>query len=506
MDGEAGGRGELLALRAPPQNLQVEQALLGTLLSNNKTLAQVEEYLRPEHFYDPLNGRIYGLILRRVAMGSVADALTLAPMIENDPAFAEVGGRDYLSNLLLAMVGRDIRTYGQAIRDAWMRRELIAVCAEAIDACYLPPADGTTAGTAEALEAGVSRVMAGAGDEAPSVPIGDALQQAVAAAVAAAARPTALAGISTGYRGLDRLTLGLQAPDLVLLGARPSMGKTALGLGIAIRAAMTGTSVYFWSGEMGAGQLAARAAAAYAMLPTQAVFTGRNWAVPPDRPGGVPPKLLQPDWDKLILAERAAYTLPLEFDTRSGITPQAVRARARRMKRKPDGLGLIVLDYIGLMQPSERLARSNLYERTTAISRELMALKAELNVPILALVQLNRGNEGRDDKMPQMSDLRDSGALEQDANVVMLLHRPHYYLSRNLPQRRSNENSDTFQARVDDHEKQTRHEEGWGWLNVVKNRNGAAGMTRLRFHDQTTWFRDRDEAEDAPAWGGRLDI
>lgn len=507
MDGHAGQRDPLqgIGLREPPANARAEMALLGALLANNKALGRVEGFLREHHFYDPLHGRIYGAILHRVAQGGVADAISLKQQFEHDPMILEVGGPAYLAQLLASMVGIvNAGEYGKAVRDTWMRREIIAACGLAIDGAF-GGAEPTRPGEVmEALDAYLLRIVEGAGDEAPLTSAGESLQQAVQNAEAAMQRQSPLAGITTGYAALDRMTAGLQRQQLILLGARTSMGKTALGLGIAYRAAGAGARTLFWSGEMAAAQLGARAAAAYTMLNTTSVFTGRKWAVPGDAAPAREP-LDRDDWDALLRAERAAHTLPLQFDTRPGLTVQGLRARARRMKRGP-GLDLIVIDYVGLMRASATTDRQKLYERITEISAELMALKAELDIPVLAMVQLNRANEARDDKMPQLSDLRDSGALEQDANVVMLLHRPHYYLTRTDPQRRGNESEEAFANRLALHERQVQAEEGHAQVSVAKNRNGPTGLTRLRFHDSTSWFRDESEAWDSPAWTARMDV
>jgi replicative DNA helicase len=503
----------LLAARQPPQNEQAEQALLGALLANNKAITRVEEFLRPEHFYDPLNGRIYAAILARIAAGGLADAISMRTQFENDPTFAEPGGGAvYLGQLLMAMVGViNAGEYGRAVRDTWMRRELIDLCMGTIEGCFSSAADVTPAGLMEALDAGLLRVLEGAGDESPVVEFGAAIAQQLVETLAASQRDSPLAGRSTGYPALDRMTLGLQDGKLILLAARPSMGKTALGLGIAVRAAEAGARTLFWSGEMSAAQLGARAAAAHAGLSTTSVFSGRKWEVPADAYGR-PERLSVVDWDRLAAAERAACTLPLVFDTRPGITPQALRARARRMKRRRGGgLDLIVADYVGLMRPSAATGREKLYESVTKISAELMALKAELGVPVLALVQLNRQNEGREDKTPQLNDLRDSGALEQDADVVMMLHRPHYYLSRGgEPVRHAKESDEVFYARADAYQSQLQSEKGRAIVTLPKNRQGPTGTTRLRFDDATTWFRDESEKRapdgrpDTPAWSGRL--
>ena len=492
----------------PPYNIRTEQALLGALLTSNKTLDRVVDFLQPEHFYDPLHGTIYGVIRERVASNRVADALSLRTMFEQSPDLQGGRGAGYLADLLVAMVGTiTAAEYGRAIRDDWMRRELIeAAEGLRLRAAGYWPDEGlplTVAQMMDEHDARLLRIAEGAGDETPLIGFGAAVGEQLADTLAASRRETPLAGLSSGYGAIDRMTLGLQAGKLVLLAARPSMGKTALGLGIAVRAAQSGVPVLMWSGEMAARQLAARAAAAYAGLSTTSVFSGRNWALPHDAQGR-PVILRQCDWDVLVQAERAAASLPLQFDTRPAITPAQLRARARRMKRK-GGLGLLVIDYVGLMRPSASNPRQSLYERVTEISRELMALKAELDIPVLALVQLNRANEAREDKVPQLADLRDSGALEQDADVVMMLHRPHYYLSRHEPQRKPNEADDSYHNRMASHTSQVAAEQGKATVFVPKNRQGPTGLTRLHFHDETTWFRDEGKA-DEPAWSGRMDV
>ncbi len=488
-----------LHTRALPSNSQAEQALLGALLANNKAVDRVADFLRPHHFADALHGRIYGAILERVMRGAVADAVTLRVVFEHDSEMIAAGGVKYLAELLVAMVGIiNAGEYGQTIRDAWTRREVIGLCTDAVNAAF--------AGTAmsevmETLDAGMLRVVEGAGDEQPVVSLGEGVAQQVAATRAARERESALAGLTTGYAALDRMTLGLQPGKLMLIGARPSMGKTALGLGIAVRAAMAGAHGLFWSGEMSAQQLGARAAAAYTGLPTTSVFSARRWDVPGDaRPSR---KLDEFEMRALAEAEDAARSLPLVFDTRPGVTVQALRARARRLKRA-GRLHFMVLDYVGLLRTHAVPPARGLYEKMTAISAELMELKGELDIPIIALVQLNRANEAREDKTPSLGDLRDSGALEQDADVVMLLHRPHYYLTRGEPQRRGNETDEHFANRCSRHALDVETEAGRATVLVVKNRQGPTGPTRLLFDDPTTWFRDESEGPDTPAWMGVL--
>ena len=486
--------------QVPPNNLQAEQALLGALLSNNKAFERVGEFLQPHHFADAVHARIFDAIGRRIDAGRVADAVTLKAEFENAGVLDEVGGTAYLAQLLVAMVGIiNAGDYGRAILDAWMRRELLDACEQAANRCHAP---GDAAGVQllEELEARLGRIAEGAGDVAPSVPVGAAVGDALRMAEAASKRTRPLAGITTGYAALDRMTAGLQPEQFVLLGARPSMGKTALGLGIGIRAAAAGAKVLFWSGEMAAAQLGARVAAAHSRLSTTSVFTGRGWNVPDGSAAARPRPLDEAEWGALAASERAANLLPLQIDARPALTIQALRARARRMKRL-HGLDLVVVDYVGLMRASAEAERQKLYEKITDLSRGLKALATELKVPVLAMAQLSRANEAREDKMPMLSDLRDSGALEQDANVVIFLHRPHYYLSKSgEPARRLNERDDAFDARVSDWHTQMAGTRHLALVSVAKNRNGPTGLCRLRFHDETSWFRDESEADDSPAW------
>ena len=486
---------------SPPANLRAEQALLGALLANNRALSRVEEFLLVEHFADELHGRIYRLIVDRVRQGRVADVVSLQGDVEGDPSFEPVGGARYLVELLGAMVGViGAAEYGLAIRDSWIRRQIIDACSDAVTSALQPP-DGGGSAVMEALEASLLRIVAGAGDHAPTVSMGDAVGRALDGTREALERRGGLAGISTGYLALDRATTGLMAGEVYVLAARPAMGKTALGLGIAMRAAAAGAPTLFWSGEMTAAQLGARAAAAFADLPTTAVFTGRRLPMPDHAVDAVPQALGMGDWSALSDAEREAARLPLDIDDRPALTVAALRTRARRLKRGRRGLLLLVVDYLGLMRGSDAARRNGRYAETTEISGDLKSLAKELMIPVVALSQLNRANEAREDKRPTLADLRDSGAIEQDAGVVMFLHRQHYYLSREgEPTRRERETDEQYANRVS--ALAQRMESSFGEAEVIfaKNRHGPTGTRRMRFTDETTWFRDEGEDRLSPAW------
>ena len=495
-----------LSMREPPHNIVAEQALLGAILCNNRALGAVEDCLKPEHFVDPVHARIFTIILRLAARGSVADALTLKADLEHDGILDECGGTAYLAQLVAAMVSvAHAADYARVVRDAWVRRTLLAELGDVLQGCFTPP-EGGTAALLEQAESALLRIALNTGGEAPNVSLGAAVAEALAGTQAAARRGDGLAGLTTGYSALDRMTGGLRDGNFAVIGARPSMGKTALGLGIAVRCAADGNPTLYWSGEMTASQLAARAAAAHADIDTVAVFTARKLSMPdlPDQSDRRP--LETSDWHALAAAERACAALPLEIDTRPAITVAALRARARRMMRQAAGLRLIVVDYLGLMRGTEVARRNGKYAEISEISADLLALSRELGLPVLALVQLNRASESREDKRPTMADLRDSGSIEQDAKQILLLHRPHYYLSRApAPEKSAKETQETYADRCSAQLERTRASVGVAEILVTKNTHGPTGGTRLRFTDRTTWFRDEHEDPSGPAWSRLLE-
>lgn len=488
-----------------PANMQAEQALLGALLANNRAYERVGEFLRDYHFGDSLHGRIYKAIAELIDANRVADPLTLRTRFEGDRDLDEAGGTEYLATLLSAMVGIiNAGDYGKLIVDCWLRREIIAVTENIYNRSFGGEGAEDAAVLLEDLEARLSRIADGAGDISPVVSAGDGVGQALEMTHAAGQREDGIAGITTGYAALDRMLSGFQKKKFVLIGARPSMGKTGLGLGSATRAAAAGVPTLYWSGEMGPEQLGARMAAAHAQLDTLSVFSGRKYEPHPDSDPSKAELLSPQDWDRLVKSEREARKLPLWFDTRPGLTVQALRARARRMKRTHK-LGLIVVDYIGLMRASQQTEQRPLYERMTEISKNLKSLSMELDLPVVVCAQVNRNNEARDNKMPQMSDLRDSGSLEQDADVILFIHRPHYYLVRQGdPVRRDKEGIDEYEDRRTRHQAELEATKGIAQISVAKNRQGPTGMTRLRFQDRTTWFFDERDGDYAPAWQSGL--
>jgi replicative DNA helicase len=480
------------SLRQPPANLQAEQALLGALLANNKAYDRVGEFLKSEHFADRINGLIYEAIGRRIDAGRLADVVTLKVDFEQSGVLDEVGGIAYLAQLLAAMVGIiNAGEYGRAIRDAWLRRELVDRCTTAINLCHGTDAEMDGAAILEALETELYALAETGGAEGKMLPAAGAMEIAIEAAAKASQQPGGLTGITTGYRALDDLTGGLRGGHLVLIGARPSMGKTTLGLGIAAGAAQAGGRVLFLSAEMTLQDIGAALTAGVAGLPRDATERGRvrqrdalgRWTWP---------AIDVPMLDRMTAAQRAMAPRELLILEQRGPTLASLRAAARRLKRR-GGLDLIVVDYLGLMRVPELERTGNAVAMATALSKGLKGLAMELEVPVIALAQLNRAVESREEKRPMLADLRDSGSLEQDADAVMFLFREHYYLRTARLTKGERESEEGFSGRIADLHGRTDASIGRAEVIVAKMRRGRTGIANLKFDDDSAWFADVEE-------------
>jgi replicative DNA helicase len=481
------------ALRQPPVNLEAEQALLGALLVNNKAYDRVGEFLLPEHFADPVHGAIYAAISRRIDGGQLADAVTLRAEFEHSGLLDEVGGVGYLGRLVGAMVGLiNAGDYGRAIRDCWLRRELIDRCTVAVNRCYGDGDGMDGAAILDALETELYTLAEAGGAEGQVVPAARAMELSIEQASLASRTAGGLTGISTGYRALDDLTGGMRGGHLLLLGARPSMGKTTLGLGIAAGAAQAGARVLFLSAEMTAVDIGAALTAGLAGLPRDATERGRI------RMRDALGRYSWPPIDMAMLgrmADTARAMQPRELlvlDQR-GPSIASLRAAARRLKRR-GGLDLIVVDYLGLMRVPELERMGNAVATATALSKGLKGLAMELAVPVVALAQLNRAVESREEKRPNLADLRDSGSLEQDADAVMFLFREHYYLRNARITKGEREGEEAYSARLSDLHSRTEASIGRAEVIVAKMRRGRTGVANLKFDDDSAWFSDVEES------------
>jgi replicative DNA helicase len=475
-----------LAKPLPPQNIEAEQALLGALLVNNRLYEKVAEFLKADHFAVPTHGRIYTAISTQIERGQLASAVTLKPFFAADEGLTEVGGGEYLASLetnVVALAGA--ADYGRAIYEDYLRRELIDVGTEIITEATSPDLDVPANKMIESAEKRLfdlaSTGVAGGGFLDFSVALG----QAIETAESAFQRDSGISGITSGYRDLDKRLGGLHPSDLLILAARPSMGKTALATNIAFKAAQTylrshgkeGGRVAFFSLEMSAEQLALRILSEQAEIPSEDIRRGQ---------------LKERDFAKFLSLSQELQRLPLYIDETPGISVMGMRTRARRLHRTK-GLDLIVIDYLQLMAGSaSKRNESNRVLEVSEITRGLKMLAKELKVPIIALSQLSRKVEDRDDKKPQLADLRESGSIEQDADVVMFIYREEYYL-RNEPGRHSNESDDRFNERYTSWQQRLEKVYNIADVIIAKQRHGPVGTVQLFFDGKFTRFADLDK-------------
>jgi replicative DNA helicase len=411
--------------REPPHNLEAEQALLGAILVNNRAFERVGEFLAPEHFADPVHGRIFAACATLIDRGQIATPVTLKGQFDQDEALQEVGGAQYLVKLAASVVTViNAEDYGREIRDCFLRRELIDIGETVVNDAFDRDID---TGAPELIEKAEHRLFTlaetGHRESGPQA-FSDSLSQSIAMAEASFRRDTGLAGLATGLADLDRVLGGLHPSDLVILAARPAMGKSALAANIAFHVATSALRegqdpkpVVFFSLEMSAEQISTRVLAERTGIPSDRIRRGQ---------------IARDDFNELVDASEQLKTADLFVDDTGALSLSALRTRARRIKRQ-HGLALIVVDYLQIMTPPPGYAGAqNRVQAVSALSQGLKALAKELDVPVLALSQLSRAVEQREDKRPVLADLRDSGAIEQDADVVMFIYREEYYRNRSV--------------------------------------------------------------------------
>ena len=458
----AGARGQ-----APPHNFIAEQALLGIILMRNQAIEAVTDFLRPDHFADPTHGRIFGICAELLNSGRRVDPVILKNLMGEDVGLTDLGGAAYLVRLIgSAPAPANAAEYGQLIFDLHKRRQLIAIGEDLIAGAY----DTSTGRTAQAEQEDTeSRLFALASDGASddkTVHYSSAVREAITCMEAAYKADGKLIGITTGLVDLDSKLGGLHPSDLIILAGRPSMGKSALGLNICEAAARAGKTAAFYSLEMSRDQLATRSLSSVSGIESFRIREG---------------KLRAHEVAHVIEASKALEALPMFIEDTGGITVAQLRTRARRLKRK-SGLDLIVLDYLQLMQGPKTSGRdSNRTQEISDITRGLKMLAKELNVPILALSQLSRKVEEREDKRPQLSDLRESGSIEQDADVVMFVYREEYYLERSEPPTEQTKKWAEWEARCE----ATRNT---AEVIIGKQRHGPTGTVKTHFDGNLTKF------------------
>ncbi len=479
------------APKLPPANLEAEQALLGALLANNKAYERVSEFLAPEHFADAVHGRIYEAIARRIEAGQVADPVTLRATFEHSGLLDDVGGTAYLGQLLTAMVGIiNAGDYGRIIYDAWIRRQLIELGELTVNRGFGsdPELDGTA--QIEAAEQALFDLATKGGSEGAAMTFETALAMAIDTAAKAFERDGKVSGLTTGLTDLDARTGGLHPSDLLILAGRPGMGKTALATKIAFGAAQALLSearaenpnaeakqcVAVFSLEMSSEQLATRLLAEEARVSSDRIRRG---------------EIGQKDFDNFVAVSRRIARLPLIIDDTPAITLSALRTRCRRLRRTR-GLALIVVDYLQLMRPAAGTRPDNRVLEISQITQGLKAIAKELAVPVLALSQLSRAVESREDKRPQLSDLRESGTIEQDADAVMFVYRDEYYLQARMPKQMAYDSEDKFQDALAKWQQDMETVHNRAELILAKQRHGPTGKIDLFFEAEFTRFADLD--------------
>ncbi|MDR3504833.1 MAG: replicative DNA helicase [Acidocella sp.] len=480
-----------LSQRLPPSNVQAEQALLGALLANNKAYERVSEFLTAEHFADPIHGRIYAAIQRRCEAGQIADPVTLRAEFEHSGMLDEVGGNAYLAQLLSAMVGIiNAGDYGRVIRDAWLRRQLIDIGETVVNRAFgaEPELDG--AGQIEAAEQTLFNLATQGGAERSGITFKAALIEAIELASKAFQNQGSVSGLDTGLRDLNKRTGGLHKSDLVILAGRPGMGKTALVTKIAFGAAkalldnaraenpnaMAKACVALFSLEMSADQLATRLLAEQARISGDKIRRG---------------EITSRDFDTFVKVSREISDVPLVIDDTPAITLSALRTRCRRLQRT-QGLGLVIVDYLQLMRPAAGTKPESRVLEISQITQGLKAIAKELAVPVIALSQLSRSVESRDDKRPQLSDLRESGSIEQDADMVMFIYRDEYYLAQREPKITSFDRDDKYQEAMEKWKTDMQNVYQKAELIIAKQRHGPTGKIDLFFQGEFTRFEDLD--------------
>jgi replicative DNA helicase len=480
-----------LSQRNPPANLEAEQALLGALLANNKALERVSDFLQPEHFADPVHGAIFKAIWTRCDRNQIADPVTLRAELEHTGVLNDVGGIAYLAQLLSAMVGIiNAGDYGRTIYDAWIRRQLIDVGEVMVNNAFAPTPELDGPEQIKAAEQALFDLATKGGSDRGLISLDMALAQAIEMAAAAHKNQGAVSGLDTGLRDLNKKMGGLHPSDLVILAGRPGMGKTALATKIAFGAAkallanarrenpnaLAQKTVAVFSLEMSAAQLATRLLAEEARVSGDKIRRG---------------EITTKEFDHFVNVTRELAQLPMEIDDTPALTLSALRTRCRRLQRTR-GLGLVVVDYLQLMRPAVGTKPESRVLEISQITQGLKAIAKELEVPVLALSQLSRAVESREDKRPQLADLRESGTIEQDADVVMFVYRDEYYMQQKEPKIVAFDNDQKFH---DAHQK---------WQNdmsavynkaeliLAKQRHGPTGKIDLFFEGEFTRFADLD--------------
>jgi replicative DNA helicase len=465
---------DVTATREPPHRPDVEAAILGTLMVHGAGVVdRVRDTLAPEDFAFECNGELYREITRRADQGDRIDQLLLREFAEQQPALAQAGGFKYLMNLSGAACGPSlIKAYAEAVRHCSVRRRVMRLGEDAI-ALALHPDDAMDA---DAVIEEVERWTSALGDATDTsggpVSLADSVPPYLARIEETAKADGKVLGVSSGIADIDRLVGGLKPDRLVVLAGRASMGKTALALTWLLAAAKAGVPVAIFSLEMSREQLLGRLVAAETGIDT---FRQENGP------------LSNLDVESIVQATGHLRKLPIHIDDTPGLTAQQIRLRSARLKRRFK-IGMVVVDHIQLMRGDRIRKSENRVQEISDITGTLKGVAKELGLPVVALSQLNRGVEARDDKRPGLADLRDSGTIEQDADIVLFLFREQYYVDRAEPMQTAGEDPTKFDKRHQDWKAHRDRVRNLAELIAAKSRDGQIGSTTLFFDGARSRF------------------
>ncbi|RZV34781.1 MAG: replicative DNA helicase [Sphingomonadaceae bacterium] len=483
--------------RSLPANVEAEAAFLGAVLIDNRVVEDLPIAIRPEHFFASIHQRIYERILTLIDRNATASPVTLKPYFDGDEELKELGGSTYLARLTAdgqgLLAARDL---SQQIYDLALLRELVTVGRTLVEGALDTSEEVEPMRQIEAAESSLYKVAEGASSGSEAKDFKGAAMTAIRMVEAAMNSGGGLSGKTSGLEVIDQKTSGLHDSDLIILAGRPGMGKTSLATNIAFNCAEEhlkwqrdggefnyGAPVAFFSLEMSADQLATRILAEQAEISSESLRSGR---------------MSRDDFQKLAMASQNLSELPLYIDDTPALTIAWLRARARRLKRRHD-IGLIVVDYLQLLQGSGR-ANDNRVNEISEISRGLKTLAKELELPVIALSQLSRAVEQRDDKRPMLSDLRESGSIEQDADMVWFIYRADYYHEAIRPDPPTGSSSESDEIKYREWEDRYLELKNKATLIISKQRHGSTGNVPLHFQSEITKFTSPN-LKDYSDWG-----
>ena len=461
--------------RVIPKNIDAEQALLGAILANNQAIEKVEDFLEENDFSDRINNLIYSTIKKIIQKGQLADINTVKLYLENNEEFKKNGGLEYLlkiSDNSISIINS--KQYGEIIHDLAIRRKLISLGTDLVNNSFLSDDGQNSSEIIEKVEENLFNLSNDGDIQRGPKSFEEILSNAIDHAEKAYKKSDEVVGIKSGLSDFDKKIGGLHKSDLIIIAGRPSMGKTAFATNIAyniskekgVNKDKIDKNVLFFSLEMSSDQLATRIMSEISQISSEGIRTGN---------------LSKNDFNKIIAASDNLKKLSLFIDDSPALTISSIRTRARRLKRKM-GLDLIVIDYLQLISSESRNLNDNRVKEISDITRGLKAIAKDLNIPVVALSQLSRKVEDREDKRPQLADLRESGSIEQDADLVVFLYREEYYLARTEPQEGTEKHA-AWTNKMDEVHNVAE-------VIIAKHRHGPISKVKLHFNASYTKFSD----------------